>query len=292
MKRQILFFISFLLSVFSCQFVFAQKYYTLVDTNKIWSIQRTIIAHPNSYDSYYIKFSTDTIIKNKVYKQVLITYESSPKNWLKSGFIRETEDKKVYYLIYKNDEFDYILYDFNLKKGDTLGYLKVDSIDTILIENQNRKIFYFGGRETWIEGIGSTCGVLSAGRCAWHGGESSLLCYSENDSLKYQNPDFDYCYIQESVGLNQINNIQEEIKIVPNPAGEEAIVSWQSAEQSTANISVYDIVGKLVYVLDVSQAQHDKNKLKINTSKLDNGIYFIRLNTDEGSSSGKFVVAH
>ena len=109
----------------------AQKYYTLVDTNKLWSIQHIEVYPGNPSYSYYIKFIKDTAFRDTVYKQVMLSYDSLHKMWSNNGYIRETSDEKVYYLANNNNRnpIEYNLYNFNIKKGDIIGGLLVDSID-------------------------------------------------------------------------------------------------------------------------------------------------------------------
>ncbi|MBA7546059.1 hypothetical protein ES705_38442 [subsurface metagenome] len=83
----------------------------------------------------------------------------------------------------------------------------VDSINTILINGKYRKQYFLHRQieldvfnEIWIEGIGSLYGVLNSGLAGAIGGKRELLCFYENDTLKYQNPNYEICFISTYTG--------------------------------------------------------------------------------------------
>lgn len=212
----------------------AQKYCKLVDTNKIWSNYCKNSSQFMPSNSYYIRFSKDTIIRDLIYNKVMRSDDSLQNSWYKYGYIRETADKKVYYLQNKTDTIDYKIYDFNVKKGDSIYInvmkalgdkflFKIDSIDSIKIINNYRKRYYLEG-EIWIEGIGSSDGILSSGATASGlvGMKYSLLCFTENDTLKYKNPDYNFCFYKQvnkyewaPVGAKWYYEIQPSIGCFP-----------------------------------------------------------------------------
>ncbi len=289
---------------FFVHFSYAQKYYPLVDTNKLWSIQHIGIGYPNDiYSSYYIKFTKDTTIKGIIYKKVIQSDDSLIKKWENNGFIRETSDEKVYYLQNINATVEICLYDFNVKKSDTIfpiptyaGYI-VDSINNILIGKQLRKLFYikpilYGESEIWIEGIGSLCGILDVGMCALMGGENSLLCFTENDTLKYENPEYNYCYYQVGVSVNEVRSQKPEVRIYPNPMDWLSVVSYQLSVKSHVTIKIYNLIGNEVKIVLNKEEGKGKHDSKFDVSDLKNGIYLCSLNIGNEILTRKIVIIH
>ena len=276
----------------------AQVYYPLVDTNNFWSLQTEItgVMHPYSY-SYYIKFTNDTTIKGIIYRKVMESDDSIHTNWYNDGYIRETLDKKVYYLpINVNGTIigTFYLYNFNVKKGDTVyhgGNIVVHSIDSILIGKQFRKRFYLSSGEIWIEGIGSLCGILTVGGCDVYGSENSLLCYTENDTLKYENPAYNYCYYGE-VNVNELRNENGELRVYPNPANSLFVVSYSLLEKNNVNLQVYDLLGNEVATLVNQEENKGDYKAEFDAKRLNNGLYFCKLQAGNISETRKIVVVH
>lgn len=78
--------------------------------------------------------------------------------------------------------------------------------------------------------------------------------------------------------------LQNQVSLVPNPAQNEVTISLE--ESLEADIRLFDIVGKLViYQPDV---QIEK-KHTIDISKLNTGIYFVRINTSAGTVTKRLI---
>jgi hypothetical protein len=173
------------------------------------------------YINYNYKIGSDTLINNKVYAKVIETAirnnDSISYSYI-SGFLREEENhKKVYsQLSYLDDSIEVLLYDFTIKKdsifnstyerlyhlpdGDkivksTYYSSQVIDIDSVLYLGTKRlriKLLDFRtnwiednpAQDTveWIEGIGSNKGLLN-----YTNGDFNLLCFKQNDEVKYTN---------------------------------------------------------------------------------------------------------
>ncbi|PCJ81616.1 MAG: hypothetical protein COA49_03660 [Bacteroidetes bacterium] len=143
------------------------------------------------------------------------------------GYIRESENRKVYFIPLDEEWYmygicdlnagqEYIIYDFNINIGDTLGslisqefivtpdqtdYVILDSIILVQVDVNYRKAYYFsdntGELWMWIEGIGGDRGLIRPiypyyleGVCnpyAPIGPVTNVLtCYNDDD-IYYQN---------------------------------------------------------------------------------------------------------
>lgn len=175
--------------------------------------------------------------------------------------IRDDSLNKKVYVIPKDSLQELLLYDFNLNVGDSLisyytqiyqcqsNALYVETIDSILVNNNYRKRMGFCNYASppcsieihdrsyyIIEGIGSAWGLFDNFLFHYDCGRSYLTCYSENDHILYgydiintdttTNLDAYSCDLSSSVtvSINQSFN-NYEIKIFPNPATSEIIIS-------------------------------------------------------------------
>lgn len=83
-------------------------------------------------------------------------------------------------------------------------------------------------------------------------------------------------------------SIENKYSMYPNPASSEVKFALNDINPSEVNIAIYDLTGKVV-----QQAQF-KNELQnvytVNTSRLNTGIYLVKLNLDGVSSTRKLII--
>ncbi|MBA3681814.1 MAG: T9SS type A sorting domain-containing protein [Bacteroidetes bacterium] len=95
------------------------------------------------------------------------------------------------------------------------------------------------------------------------------------------------------VGINNITTFSDKIvSVYPNPASDVATLVIDAISTSVLNVSVYDLNGKLVASPVVDQTlQSGENTFTINTSNLNNGVYFVTLSSNNGKETVKLVVS-
>ncbi len=92
------------------------------------------------------------------------------------------------------------------------------------------------------------------------------------------------------VGLNDANeNICQSI-LYPNPAKDAVTLSVNLGKADKANISVLDLMGRVVLDLGENNLRSGDNKIQINTSNLDNGIYYVRVRSNNGITTNKLNI--
>ena len=70
-----------------------------------------------------------------------------------------------------------------------------------------------------------------------------------------------------------------------------ATLSLNTQNEGVITVSVYDITGHLVATpVQNHSLVNGENKFTINTSELNNGIYFVTLNTSNGKETVKLIV--
>ncbi len=294
MKKQI----SFLVIILISSIAISQ---TLVDTNKLWS---TVIHRLPSFTiiTEYIKIEQDTIIDLENYKKVFRSTDEFQTSWLPYGYIRETIDKEVYYRTDTSLQ-ESLIYDFGANINDTLYIAGITSfgsnwyfnsmqfivceIDSILIGGNYKRQFHmnpiFGdtmgcGIERWVEGIGSLSGLLHFTNGTVGGDSFDLLCFSENDTLKYQNPSYNSCYILTNV--EDAGKALSNISIFPNPTT--GLITIEA--DGIKRIEVLDITGK-----NLTGFENLLGLKKIDLIQEPQGIYFIKITTDKETVTRKII---
>ena len=94
-----------------------------------------------------------------------------------------------------------------------------------------------------------------------------------------------------NVSINDYKNKIGSVGLYPNPTADNTALIIDNYNVESLNVLVYDITGKLV----MSPIQNQsllvgKNKFTINTSDLNNGIYFVTLITNKGKETVKLIV--
>ena len=222
-------------------------------------------------------------------------------------FMREEEGKVYWYNQEEIREEETILYDFNLKEGESisryldpyLDYIMISTLDSIRyiqIDNNPRKIFYISKSvlnsnwvkipEIWIEGIGSLLGLNREEPCAFSTGcmvYQMLLCFCHSGQELYHSPDFNYCYYQwrsgSGLGLEvQKMGLTPDFQIYPNPSsGRFTIITNNGYEN--ASVQIFDCTGKQIRSYPMGALL----QMEMDVSDAPSGIYFVRIILQNGN---------
>jgi len=274
MKTKILLTLIFAVSM---QFCFGQEYHTLIDTNKIWSVLLINGTNPYYKSTHFIKFKGDTIINDTMYKKVLKAEDEFHNNWELNGFIREDSTQKVYYKYYLESN-EKLIYDFQPNINDTFyftqyDYLIVGGFDSIKINDQYRKVINLSCpsapyiTEKWIEGIGSTEGVIYSGYSLITGSDFELLCFYENDTLSYIDSSYNECYYN-TYGVIENISVNSPFIIYPNPATQTINISFNNQQNMPFTFELYNYYGEIICKKQII------NSTSFDLSNISNGIYF------------------
>ena len=238
------------------------------------------VVHSYKYD-YWHNYRPDTIIEE--------------------DFLLREENQKVF--VY-NSYGERLLYDYSLNIGDTFACsydlsMKVISIDTldILINGQRcRKwsfVYYWEGDTTnlftmsdgveWIEGIGSTKGLLFydvASTLIAGGGymNGRLRCYEYEEDLIYHKESSDDCE-NHLLGIGVVD--KESLLLYLNPAKQEVNINCGYKIKS---LQIFDEQGKRLFEKEVNAYNY-----QINLENYPTGTYLIKVQTNSGQTTKKVI---
>lgn len=256
---------------------------SFVDTTKLWNVAECFAGPFGSYCSpISYKLQGDTVLGLNTYKKLYWTTDTTLTNWGLDGALRDSGQK----VFYHNFSYEYLLYDFGANVGDTIesilfcsfNHLIVDSVDTITIYGQpkRRLIFNYPNcayTEEWIEDIGSNHGVINEfivnGNLVWDFGEL-LLCYWQNDTVKWINPAFNDCFYK-TVGIKEQYN-PNYLTITPNPFKDVATAELHGVK-SKWTWTLYNSIGQRVQHIE----NIDNSHLTIKREHLETGVYLYQV---------------
>ena len=244
----------------------------LIEANKLWTSVECI----GYCWTWGHQFEGDTIINGTPYNKLWQTTDSTFTNWYYARAMRETPDGKVYQLGSDGEE---LLYDFSLEVNEHFITeingceinLEVESIDSITLLNGERRkrINFVYEIESWIEGIGSTYGLLNVGweQCAvdWY---FELNCFTENDTLKYDNPDFEGCYV---ITTGAQESATGSLQLSPNPFRDFTKFTFPYNENNTYKLQIIDVQGKIIKTI----TNIHLGELIIQDQNLQSGLYYL-----------------
>lgn len=305
--------ISLIILLFSVQVAFSQgNLPTLNDSTGAWRVN--YITDNGSggtwftQDKYRYTFNGDTLINGIIYSKLCKGGHYYEVNFFGgetfnhryysneyAGAIREAEARWYFYggsdLL---PEQEYLLYDFALNVGDSLPItfnnpdvgLTIASIDTVLINNVERRRFNIAGQigpgaTCIIQGIGSDVGLIEPIQQfeqIW-----GLVCYAEDGVPCWPESgiECDLSVNSPSVGITK----DIEISVYPNPFTSTALLKFPEIQQP-GMLQVTDILGNLLLQYELTCGQKE---MEIQPG-LKSGIYLLRINAADRTLSRKFVV--
>lgn len=265
---------------------------TLVDTNKVWNVVTCL--NFGGCGTAVLSFDGDTTIGTFQYKKLTVNRDSgSVGPYYPIAAREDTLTKQIFF--YENGE--YLAYDFSLNQGDTFTtsmngcnlQMIVDSVDTVsLLNGELRKRIYLSnfGQEIWIEGVGSLFGLtyVGAGTCTIDI-YPQLICFKEDDTLKYQDPNFTNCFYN-TLGIQELES-KNNFKVIPNPFTETSTLIFENRISENDVLKIFNLQGKVIE----EYLNINGNEISIDREKMQSGIYFFRLmNEKRIHSTGSLII--
>jgi hypothetical protein len=229
------------------------KSQSLVLTGKAWTYaEGENIPEFKLYRYSVLKIVGDTMISDVLYKQLT---EQPDKNYLDirlKGFIRETDERKVYYREAKGDK-EHLLYDFSLAANDSVysdyfgTWMVLDSIKTDKKNKQNYYLHYWKNQPLhWIEGIGSTSGLLMENTVE---GFSEFTCCTLNGEIIYNTEYADGCDL-----ITSVKNIKQTQLLHMFTLGENSLLIIPGRE-TKGELIFYNLRGEKVAIYRVASME-------------------------------------
>jgi Secretion system C-terminal sorting domain len=100
-----------------------------------------------------------------------------------------------------------------------------------------------------------------------------------------------YVFHYNNVPVAIDNNLQIEnsVKIFPNPFSASTILEFNLSETKKVSIAIHDVVGREIKSIPFKNLQQGKNKIKIDLSELNSGIYFCKIKSNENQQALKLI---
>jgi hypothetical protein len=230
----------------------------------------------DAYTRTYTFDSVATFQNGHDYYAIFYSDLENGGQWQNSYIYLRYEGNQI---IYGNETEDYPILDFSLSLDDTFyipfgAQYVVTSIDSVTLETGERRKRLEVHCEVWgdipiywIEGIGSTAGLANFYFTCGTDIGATLLCVHHQDTLIYQNPDYNTCRLIST----SKEAPTEQIILSPNPFND--FITVTDTEHLLSRIRIIDTAGHEVY---------QGNESRIATSILIPGYYLLVLEFSDG----------
>ena len=238
------------------------------------------------------QFPGDVIfaIREDSAKKIWLRWLSSPYLWCRCH--------ELFYI--PPLDSDVLLYDFGMQIGDTAQWivpfektlLRIDSVQ--LLSGEWRRTFLFdttGNSQVqyWIEGIGSSWGLLGP-YCEYpFEGHCDISCFTQNDTTLIDNVSSLWCPLFQLTSCNSIyvssadiDMEEHDISFFPNPTVSllhftlPRLSGGQASNETIQQIIISTSDGRVAEVLDASSFQLNN---EIDVSHLNAGFYLLQIKT-------------
>jgi len=277
-------------------------YHPLIESEKTWHV---LEGDFGGFSTYTYMVEGDTMINQKNFKFLYRSNEEYPVNWTNFGYIREDENKKVYYSPYHGNDTilnePAMVYNVGAELYDTLiitsfayNYpteleIVISGIDSVLIGNEYRRRMAFECESFmdnfWIEGIGSNNGLIEPGfYCYIVCPTVELLCVKEDDNIVYHNEYYESCFI---VGVQETAIAKQKFLVYPNPAKKDIYITPQSNVGSEFVFVLCNLESEVI----IQRKIINFNPSVINITNLKDGLYLYRIiDNDQLVQNGKIII--
>jgi len=274
-----------------------QGYLPLPTSDAVWSVSAEKIT-----------MMGDTVINEITYSKVYFHYGLTSLNTdaliYRCALRQDLEGGKVW-AVWRNSQQEMLLYDFSAEAGQQLtvtndGYpygipnslmsftVEIEAVDTIELGGvQRRRIQLVGnysGLEYWIEGIGSTFGVIYSGTSYWQVADMEipeLVCYDESgQSIIHLDED---CYFISGVGIKEPSKEYADVKAIPSIVKDHFLIESSIPFNQFA---IYNSSGQMI-MNEKGAKQFDS--FTVDAGSWEPGIYFVNIQAKNWSKTVRVV---
>jgi len=130
------------------------------------------------------------------------------------------------------------------------------------------------------------CLTVTSGNC------SSTYCDSiSNGGIVLRQTGFTInVQAHNQTGVNENINVISELNTYPNPVKDQLTIELNLIEQTNLNITITDVLGNTVDVIDNSNLSSGFNKLYWNTNNVSNGVYLLQINGENTTEVKKLII--
>ncbi len=197
---------------------------------------------------------------------------------------------------------DGLVFDFRTNNNTSNSYTLKDASGTIILNRPGSLI-----NHTYFDTVSLTPGCYSLymndagddGLSWWANsqqGTGYFQIWSTSGAFIHAfDPDFgDNIFYQFTVGftlpVQEVNSVKPSLNVFPNPSDDHIVAKVSAPVSSKALLSITDIVGHTVWSQKIMMTGAEE-RVYINTSDLNSGVYFVKLETEKYKVEEKMIIS-
>ena len=94
-----------------------------------------------------------------------------------------------------------------------------------------------------------------------------------------------------ATNVSNVNSVTAPVSVYPNPTHNDITVSYSLGHTSDVSIEVVNITGSVVKSLQYDKQSAGIHDTRIDLGSISNGIYLVKVHSDNGTASTKFTLA-
>ena len=94
-----------------------------------------------------------------------------------------------------------------------------------------------------------------------------------------------------ATGITENIKADLQLNVFPNPANNETYLNYNLSKASDISIDIYNLLGAKIKTIVSERQSAGNHKTEINLENLRSGVYFVKLNTIEGSQVTKITIS-
>lgn len=87
------------------------------------------------------------------------------------------------------------------------------------------------------------------------------------------------------------NDLFSYVNVFPNPVRENAYINIGLSKSESVKVSVYNVVGEMVYSIDKGEMTEGDHQIDVNTASFAAGVYMVKIETGSGAVTKKITVS-
>lgn len=112
---------------------------------------------------------------------------------------------------------------------------------------------------------------------------TKLTCYKKDNSIIWNNPFYDECYVSFVLSTREIN--EEKYRVFPNPVKDKLRIEIPKNESGNYVISIFNLFGKVI----ANKIYNQAGIIEINTTSVKNSFYILQIEIDNKIYRQKFI---
>ena len=94
----------------------------------------------------------------------------------------------------------------------------------------------------------------------------------------------------QAVSVSEAANTLNKVSVFPNPANDNVTVSFNLFNANLVKIELIDLTGKTIRITDSMKLNSGLNEITLNVADVKQGVYFVKLSTEEVTKTTRLVI--